>query len=122
MHFGGVLVTSLALSSIRPGHPNRKSSLNSATHIHKNLGLRGMDSVTLQKIVDKIMPRNGIAQDGPITLENARWIVPFKHLLYGKLQAFISDRQVQSEDDIDSAARDLRECIRRALLNSLISK
>jgi hypothetical protein len=81
-----------------------------------------MDSVTLQKIVDKIMPCNGIAQDGPITLENARWIVPFKHLLYGKLQAFISDRQVQSEDDIDSAARDLRECIRRALLNSLISK
>jgi hypothetical protein len=60
-----------------------------------------MDSLTFQKIVDQLMPRNGIAQDGSVTLENARWIVPFKHLLYGKIQAFISDRLVQTEDVVN---------------------
>jgi hypothetical protein len=78
-----------------------------------------MDSVTFQKIVDKLMPRNGNAQDGPLRLENGQWIVPFKHFLYGTLQAFISDREIQSEDDIDSATLDLPDSIGLAQLNSL---
>lgn len=80
-----------------------------------------MDSATFQKIVDKVTPRNGNAQDGPVRFENARWVVPFKHFLYDRLEAFISDREVQSEDDIESATVELRECIETVLSNSLWS-
>lgn len=78
-----------------------------------------MDIATVEEIRARIMPGSGNLPDGSPRLEGALWIVPFRNHRWGALQAFLTNRPIQTDSDFEKAVQDLEQSVGKAILNCL---
>jgi hypothetical protein len=78
-----------------------------------------VDITTVEKIRARIMPGSGNLPDGSPRLEGTMWIVPFRNHRGGALQAFILDRPIQADLDLEKAVQDLEQSVGLAIGNCI---